>query len=252
MSGIVFCRLTTGSGDDIACEWLDGEGPGIIFCPGFQSDMQGMKALALRQWCVEKGRQYSRFDYRGHGQSGGDITHFTLSHWLADTLQVIDELTVGPQLLVGSSMGGWLSLLAALERPERIAGLLLIAPAQNFTERIVNERMSEAQRVSLANKGRCELFSPYDSRPYIITRELLADGRQHRLGEMPIAIDAPVRIIHGQQDEAVPWQASIRLVEQLSGEDVELQLVKQGDHRLSGTADLHRMLSMLEQLVMFR
>lgn len=241
-------ELFTG-GEHIACQTLPGRGPGVVFCPGFRSDMSGIKAVALDRWCRERGRQYSRFDYRGHGASGGTFSDGTIGAWLADTLAILDQVAAGPQVLVGSSMGGWLALLAALARPEQVKGLLLIAPAPDFTERLYRDRLSEEQRRSLARDGQCLVASDYDPEPYIVTRHLLEEARHHFLLGAPISITAPVWMIQGQLDDAVPWQSTVDLAARLQGDDVELQLIKGGDHRLSEPRDIARMLRALDQLL---
>ncbi|MBN7795980.1 alpha/beta hydrolase [Parahaliea mediterranea] len=225
-----------------------GRGPGLVFCPGFQSDMGGTKAEALADWCRRNDRAYTRFDYRGHGLSGGDFADCTIGMWRDDVLAILDQVAGGPQVLVGSSMGGWLALLAALARPQRVAGLLLIAPAPDFTERLYRERLDGDQLRALERQGYCEMVSAYDPEPYIITRKLVEEARSHQLLGAGIAIDVPVRVIHGQRDDAVPWQLSLDLLDRLRATDVELQLVKAGDHRLSEPADLRRLSRTLEAL----
>lgn len=238
-----------GLAGDLAYRALPGRGPGVLFCPGFHSDMGGTKAEALARWCAARGRQFTRFDYRGHGLSDGAFSEGTIGGWLADTLAIIDRVAAGPQVLVGSSMGGWLALLAALARPERVRGLLCIAPAPDFTERLYRDRLDDAQRRALELTGECRVASDYDPEPYTITRQLLEEARAHFLLRGPIALDQPLRIIQGQRDDAVPWRLALELAERVSGSDVELLLIKDGDHRLSSPADLARMLRTLETLL---
>ncbi len=236
-------------GESIAYHHSRGSTPGVLFCPGFNSDMQGSKALALEAWCLERGRQYTRFDYFGHGQSSGVVEQGTIGRWRSDTLAVLAQVTSGPQYIVGSSMGGWIMLLAALAVPERVAGLVGVAAAPDFTHDLVQRLLDAAQREQLADLGYVDLPSDYDDgRPYRISRELLEEGEAHLLLDDPIPIDVPVRLIHGQADPDIPWQNSLRLAERLSGGDVEVQLVKCGDHRLSGAGDLRRLLNTLGQM----
>lgn len=241
-------EIVGSEGRVLACRHRAGAGPGVVFCAGFNSDMQGIKAQALAAWSEARGQQYTRFDYSGHGASGGAFAEGCIGHWLADTLAVLDEVTSGPQVLVGSSMGGWLGLLAALARPARVTGLLGIAPAPDFTERLYRDRLDAAQRQQLDREGHCLMASAYGEAPYVITRTLLDEARQHSLGT-DIGLDIPVVLLQGQLDEAVPWQATLELMQRIRSPQVELQLVKNGDHRLSGPADLRRMLDALERLL---
>jgi alpha-beta hydrolase superfamily lysophospholipase len=243
-------ELSVGDGLRLAYKALPGRGPGVMFCPGFNSDMQGTKAQALANWCTRRGRSFTRFDYRGHGRSGGSVAEGTIGGWLSDTLAVLDRVTEGSQVLVGSSMGGWLALLAALARPQRVSGLLLIAPAPDFTERLWQHGLSAQQRADLEANGACQVDSDYDEEPYTITRHLLEEARQHCLPAAPIAIDVPVRLLQGQRDTAVPWHQTVELMNRLASEDVELLLLKSGDHRLSGEGELAHLLQTLETLLM--
>jgi pimeloyl-ACP methyl ester carboxylesterase len=241
--------LTLDSGERLAYQSLPGAGPGVLFLPGFNSDMGGTKAEALASWCAAQGRGFTRFDYRGHGRSGGRFADGTIGAWLADTLAILDRVTFGPQVLVGSSMGGWLALLVALARPARVAALVCIAPAPDFTERLWRERLDAGQRRSLEDQGFCEVLSEYDTEPYVITRRLLEEAREHFLLGAPIPIRVPVRLLQGQRDDAVPWSLTVELMASLESEDVELHLLKRGDHRLSEPSQLALMLATLEALV---
>jgi pimeloyl-ACP methyl ester carboxylesterase len=249
-AGVTLQFLNPGEGARIAYENLPGASPGVLFCPGFNSDMQGDKALALRAWCATHGRQFTRFDYSGHGQSSGRFEEGTIGQWLRDTLAVLDEVTAGPQLVVGSSMGGWIMLLAALRRPQRVAGLVGIAAAPDFTESLWRDGLDADQRESLDRSGYCEIPNCYDDgEPYRIGRQLLEEGRDHLLLDADIPIDLPVRLIHGQLDEDVPWEHSLTIARHLQGDDVEIQLVKDGDHRLSRPRDLARLTRTLDALL---
>jgi len=222
--------------------------PGIVFLTGFASDMSGSKASALAAWAAARGQGMLRFDYFGHGQSSGRFRDGTIGRWTADALAVIDTLTTGPQILVGSSMGGWIMLLAALARHDRIAGLVGIAAAPDFTEDLMWDRMSAAQREALARDGVIHEPSKYAEAPYEIGRALIEDGRRHLLLRGRIDIRCPIRLLHGMADPDVPWETSMRLVQQLASDDVILTLIKDGDHRLSRDADLQRLLTTVEEL----
>lgn len=242
--------LNTEAGTTLAYEHLPGMTPGILFCPGFNSDMQGDKAQALRTWCASQGRQFTRFDYSGHGRSSGRFEDGTIGQWLRDTLAVLDGVTDGPQLVVGSSMGGWIMLLTALERPQRVMALVGIAAAPDFTESLWRDGLDDDQRESLEHRGYCEIPNCYDDgQPYRIGRRLLEEGREHLLLDADIPIDSPVRLLHGQLDEDVPWEHSLTLARHLRSDDVEVQLVKNGDHRLSRPHDLARLIRTVETLL---
>jgi pimeloyl-ACP methyl ester carboxylesterase len=223
--------------------------PGIVFLSGFKSDMTGTKASALDEICHARGLGFLRFDYSGHGASSGDFIDGTISRWFSDALAAFDRLTEGPQILVGSSMGGWIMLLVALARPERIKGLIGLAPAPDFTEHLIWWNLSEEERTRLLNDGKLEQPSEYSAEPYVITRALIEDGRKHLLLDGTIAIDAPVRLLHGLDDRDVPHQVSLRLQSRLKSRDVVLQLIKDGDHRLSRPQDIARLSAAVDELV---
>jgi pimeloyl-ACP methyl ester carboxylesterase len=238
-------------GETIAYEHVQGSEPGVTFLSGFNSNMQGDKALFLDAWCRERNRQYTRLDYQGHGQSSGAFEEGTIGLWIDDATAILDEVTAGPQLLVGSSMGGWVMLQLALARPDRVAGLIGIAPAPDFTRALRDGGLSPDQVLQLELSGFCDLENCYDDgQPYRISRELLEEGNRHCLLDADsIAIDLPVRLLHGQCDEDVPWQRSLQLAEKLVSSNVEIQLVKDGDHRLSRPSDLARLGRTLEVLL---
>jgi pimeloyl-ACP methyl ester carboxylesterase len=213
-----------------------------MFLTGYMSDMTGDKALCLDALCARRGQAFVRFDYQGHGASSGAFRDGTIGLWAEDALAVLDQLTEGPQILVGSSMGGWIMLLLARARPRRVAGLVGVAAAADFTEQLIWERYDENQRRTLMARGFIEEANDYDpAKPYIITRALIEDGRRHLLLDGPIPIAAPVRLIHGQKDLDVPWQTALAIKDRLVSADVEVTLVKDGNHRLSGPADLDRL-----------
>ncbi len=213
------------------------------------SDMTGTKARTLDRFCAARGQAYLRFDYFGHGASSGAFAEATVGRWKADTLAVLDALTEGPQVLVGSSMGGWLMLLAALARPERIHALVGIAAAPDATEALMWPRFPQAVRDTILAQGSIRVPSDYSPEGYLITRRLIEEGRSHLITDRPIPIRCPVRLLHGMRDTDVPWQTSLALSEKLDGEDVRLILVKDGDHRLSREADLALLLATIEPLI---
>ncbi len=234
---------TLDRGDGVGLAWAalpaatPGTKPTLVFLPGFRSDMAGSKALALRDWCAATGRGLLRLDYSGHGASGGGFTDGTIGRWTDDALLLIDRLTDGPLTLVGSSMGGWIALLIALARPARIARLVGIAAAPDFTERLMWDAMAPPERAALLRDG--VLLTPSQYRdPVPVTRALIEEGRQHLLLDNPIPITVPVRLLHGQEDPDVPWETALKLAGKLQSEDVIVTLIKDGDHRLSRPSDL--------------
>ncbi len=244
-------RIGSGA-DEIAVEITPGKGPPVLWLGGFRSDMQGGKAVRLAEWGAEHGRKVVRFDYRGHGASGGRFADFVLSDWLADAELVMDTFCEEPPVAVGSSMGGWIALLlakACLSKGKPLAGLVLIAPAADFTERLMLPRFDDAVRKVLAEAGSVELPSDYDE-PYTVTARLFEDGREHLLytDEM-IEVGCPVHILQGVQDDAVPHAHTLELVERLAHDDVVLTLIKDGDHRLSREQDLDRLIAAVEGIV---
>ncbi len=230
-------RLDRGDGIDLAWARLPGRSPTVVFLPGFRSHMQGDKALHLLRLCTETGQAMLRFDYSGHGASAGRFEDGTIGAWAAEALTVIDRLAQGPLILVGSSMGGWIALLAARARPARVAGLVGIAAAPDFTETLMWQAMAPSERARLMHDGIIHVPSEY-SDPLPITRALIEDGRKHLLLHAPIPLCCPVRLLHGQRDPDVPWETSLRLGERISAGDVRIILVKDGDHRLSRPQDL--------------
>lgn len=241
--------LNLPNGKRIAYHKTEGTGPGVLFFGGFKSDMTGTKAVTLEQWCQTHQRAFTRFDYSGHGQSSGRFETGTIGEWLDDALSVIDELTKGPQIIVGSSMGGWLSLLATIARPQRVHALITLACATDFTRRLLMPTFSDVQKQQLTSEGCVLIPCDYDDQqPYPITRQLIEEGDNHLLLDKPIPIHCPVRMFHGMRDPDVPWDFSRRTCEQLESKDATLTLIKQGDHRLSEPADLRLLLNCLEQL----
>jgi pimeloyl-ACP methyl ester carboxylesterase len=240
--------LNRPDGERIAYHHTLGDAPGVLFLGGFKSDMSGSKALALEAWCRARGRAFTRFDYHGHGQSSGAFVDGSIGRWRDDVLAVLDELTEGPQILVGSSMGGWIMLLVALARPHRVAGLIGIAAAADFTEDLIRASLNDAQRERLQREGLIRQPSEYGPDPYPITAHLLDEARDHLLLRGALPISCPVRLLHGMRDADVPWQTSLRIAERLAGEDVRITLLKDGEHRLSRDADLVLLTDTLAEL----
>jgi pimeloyl-ACP methyl ester carboxylesterase len=244
-------EIGTGGGRRaLAIRAREGAAPGLFWLSGYKSDMKGTKAAALAQWAEQVGRACVRFDYSGHGESGGAFTEGTIGRWLADSLAVFDACCRGPQILVGSSMGGWLALLLVLalrargqNRPGTVAGMVLIAPAVDFTEELMWKRFSPAIRQELEENGVWARPSAYAPEPYLITRQLIEEGRNHLILGNMIETGCPVRILQGVEDPDVPWRHAVELVSRLASDDVVLTLVKDGDHRLSRPEDIERLIA---------
>ncbi len=239
---LVSSKITRDDGATIAYHHIPGKSPGVMFLTGFKSDMTGGKALAMEAHCRALGLAFTRFDYFGHGESSGAFEDGTIGRWAEDAVTVLDQVTSGPQILVGSSMGGWIMLLAALARPDRIAGLLGIAAAPDFTRDLIPPTLTPDQLADLDKQGYCQIPNCYeDQQPYVITKALLDEGDRHLLLGGAIALDVPVRLIHGIKDEDVPWKTALSIMERLKSDDVEVQFIKNGDHRLSEDHDLARL-----------
>ncbi|MEM6902604.1 MAG: alpha/beta fold hydrolase [Pseudomonadota bacterium] len=207
--------------------------PWVVFLGGFRSDMTGTKAAFFEQESAALGVSFLRFDYTGHGQSSGDFAAGSIGDWTQDAIDAIDHLTEGKLILIGSSMGGWIMLNVALARLDRIAGLIGIAAAPDFTEDLMYASLTEAEKAALKRDGRIEQPNDYSDEPYLITQHLIEEGRQHLRLREPMPIDVPVRLVHGMRDTDVPWCLSAKIMEQVASDDVELLLVKSGDHRFS-------------------
>ena len=229
----------------LAFHLTEGSGPTIVFLPGYASDMAGTKALALEAWAKSQGRAFLRFDYAGCGASEGAFEDQTLAGWRDDVLAMLDEVVAGPAVLVGSSMGGWLMLLAARARPDRVKGLVGIAPAPDFTD----WGFSTDEKMAILSNGRMERDNPYGPAPTVYTARFWQSGEANRLMFGPIAFDGPVRFLHGMADRDVPWNRSVRLVELIGSADVQLTLVKDGDHRLSRPADIRLLERAVEEVL---
>jgi pimeloyl-ACP methyl ester carboxylesterase len=231
----------------IAVRTREGKSPGLFWLGGFKSDMNGTKADALDRWAENAGRACVRFDYSGHGESGGEFTEGTISRWLEESLAVYTRFGQGPQIVVGSSMGGWLALLLARALAARkdaapIVGMVLIAPAVDFTEALMWKEFSDATRLEIEQKGFWMRPSAYGEEPYPITHGLIEDGRKHLLLGGLIETRCPVHILQGVQDPDVPWRHAVELVSRFSRDDVVLTLIKDGDHRLSRPEDIERLI----------
>lgn len=241
--------LETGHGQKLAY-FKSGGGPvTVVFLGGLMSDMLGTKAIFLENFCRTKGWGYIRFDYSGHGQSSGKFRDGTIGAWRRDTLAIIDGCTKGPLVMVGSSMGGWLALLAALARPDRVQGLVCLAPAPDFTERLLWPGMTAAQKQELEQTGEVHIPSEYGDDPYIFTQILFDEARAHFLLDQPIPLDIPVRLIHGLKDNDVPARVSEEIMARLEGADAKLTLLEEGDHRLSSPKQLDCLGALLEDVV---
>ena len=226
------------AGRRIAYNRSPGRGPGVVFLGGLVSDMTGTKAVHLEAWARAQGRAFLRFDYSGHGESSEAFEDGCIGDWAADARAAIEALTDGPQLLVGSSMGGWIALLMARAIPERVAGIVGLAAAPDFTEDSLWADATDAQRADLMETGRYEVPSDYSDKPYVITRRLIEDGRDHLVLRSPLPLPFPVRLLHGTADTDVPVAVALRLMEHADCPDLRLTLIKDADHRLSTPACL--------------
>jgi pimeloyl-ACP methyl ester carboxylesterase len=251
-------RLDIGVGAErrsIAVRQREGASPGVFWLSGYKSDMNGTKAQALAHWADAAARACVRFDYSGHGESGGAFTDGTIGRWLAESVAVFDACCRGPQIVVGSSMGGWLALLLARALRQRgqatpalVAGLVLVAPAVDFTEELMWKRFTPEIKRELEDKGVWQRPSEYSPEPYLVTQQLIEEGRHHLLLGGMIETGCPVRILQGVLDPDVPWRHAVELVSRLASDDVVLTLVKDGDHRLSRPEDIERLTSAVAEL----
>lgn len=238
-------HLEVGEGLHLAYRHRPGRGPTVVFLPGYMSDMEGSKASALDRWAESEGRAFLRFDYAGCGASTGAFEEQTLHSWRGDVLAMLDDVVEGPVVLVGSSMGGWLMLLAALARPTRIKGLVGVAAAPDFTA----WGFSDEEKMTILREGRLEQPSPYGDAPTVTTRAFWESGEALRLTHSPLAIDCPVRLLHGQRDAEVSWSWTFKLMELIRSDDVQAQIVKDGDHRLSREGDILLLLATVAMLM---
>jgi pimeloyl-ACP methyl ester carboxylesterase len=230
-------RLDRGDGVSLAFRRQVGRGPVVVFLPGLRSDMLGSKACAVAEFCAARGQAFLRLDYYGHGESDGRFEEGTIGRWFEDALHVVTTQTEGPLLLIGSSMGGWMALKLALALGTRVVGLIGIAAAPDFTERLMWASMAPPERHLIETEGRLEVPSPYGD-PLVITRALIEDGRRQVVLDAPLPFAFPVRLLHGQRDADVPWELALTLAQTITGGDVQTMLIKDGDHRLSRPQDL--------------
>lgn len=237
-------RLTRPDGETLAFQRVDGAGPTVVWIGGFRSDMEGTKALALDAAARERGWAFVRYDHFAHGQSSGDWRQATIGRWREDAIALIDHLD-GPVIPVGSSMGGWVALLAALARPGRMAGLVLINPAQDFTERLMWPSLADHIRQAILRDGEATIVEE-GLGEYVLTRRMFEEARDWLLLDGPIPITAPIHVLQGRADDTVPWSHAIALAERLTGGDVRLDLIEGGDHRLSTPRDLARLVEAVE------
>jgi pimeloyl-ACP methyl ester carboxylesterase len=241
--------VVSSAGDELKYKLTHGAGPVVVFLPGYKSDMSGTKATMLAEFCEQNNQACLLFDYSGHGISGGEFLDGTIGRWTRDAIEVIKHAVHHkPVILVGSSMGGWVMLLSAIELKLQVAGMLGIAVAPDFTEDLMWRRFSENQKKQLQDDGVIYLPSEYDE-DYPVTYKAIVDGRKNRLLHDRIIIDCPARFIHGMQDEDVPWRTSLKTLDQLRTPDVQLRLLKDGDHRLSSPQQLGFIREMLEELI---
>ena len=238
-------RLARPDGETLAVRHTRGDGPTVVWIGGFRSDMEGTKALALEAVAQERGWNFVRYDHFAHGQSSGDWREATIGRWREDAIALIDSLD-GPVVPVGSSMGGWIALLLALARPQRMAGLVLVNPAQDFTERLMWPSLADHQRQAILRDGET-LIVEEDLGEYVLTRRMFDEARDWLLLDGAVAISAPVHILQGRADEVVPWRHASALVERLTGGDVRLDLIEGGDHRLSSPTDLARLIEAVDR-----
>ena len=228
----------TSLGRKIAYHKTEGEGVGVVFLGGFKSDMDGTKAIYLEDWAKSKGRPFLRFDYSGHGKSSESFADGCIGDWADDALEIISELTDGKQILVGSSMGGWMALLMAKRIPELIAGLIGIAAAPDFTEDSMWANFTAAQQETIMRDGQLALENAHSDEPYIITQKLIKDGRNQLILREPLDLPFPVRLLHGTADADVDMSVPLRILDHVTGDDVRLSLIKGADHRFSEPENL--------------
>ncbi|NBX03499.1 MAG: alpha/beta hydrolase [Alphaproteobacteria bacterium] len=226
-----------------------GASPTMVFCGGFKSDMTGSKALALEEFCRARGQRFLRFDYTGHGKSSGTFTDGCIGDWFADALDIIDELAGEKFILVGSSMGAWISLLVARARVEKLVAFVGVASAPDFTEKLIWNQMTPEQQKQMMEEGVYYAPSCYGDEPYAITKKLIEDGRGHLLLDSPIALNVPVRLLHGTKDEDVPHAISELLLERITSADKSLTLIEGGDHRLSEPKYLKLLCEVVEGII---
>ncbi|MGV6819899.1 MAG: alpha/beta hydrolase [Parvularcula sp.] len=225
-----------------------GTGPGLVWLGGYASDMRGTKAEAIDAHARSQAMPYLRFDYSGHGESEGDFTDGTIGRWTKDAVFCIETLTQGPQILIGSSMGGWIAGLIARALPEKVAGLILIAPAPDFATELTPKQWPKDQWQQLQETGILRIPSEFDDSVMVYTRTMFEDGAQHRVLDQPLNVEGPVRVLTGMKDDVVPWQHAVRYAEHIKSDDVVVTLVKDADHRMSSEADIARLRTTIDEM----
>ena len=241
--------LRNSNGKTIAYRRISGMNPGIIFLGGFRSDMWGSKAVAIEEFCSERGHSFAAFDYMGHGESSGKFIDGTIGGWLSDSLEIIDYCSDGPQILIGSSMGGWIMLLAALARPSRVSALIGIAAAPDFTEDLMWNVFDKKIKETLIKQGKYFQRGEATTDSYYISLNLIEEARNHLMLRQNIPISIPVRLIHGMDDTSVPWDTSCKIADKLLSEDVHVTLIKDGNHRLSREQDINFLKHTIAELI---
>lgn len=242
-------RFLRDDGSSIAYAYSPGDPPTVVFLGGYASDMSGTKATFLEARSRSREQAFLRFDYQGHGESSGSFADGSIGLWSQDARELIENVSSGPLVLVGSSMGAWIMLKVAVALKSRVAALMGIASAPDFSEDLILPALSKAQRQALEREGLIRLPSRYSDEPQVVTRHFIEEGRRHLLLRSEIDLVCPVRLIHGLEDPDVPWQISLKLAGALRSEDVQLTLIKQGDHRLSTPRDLAIIDRALESLI---
>ena len=238
--------LSRPDGETLAYKVVKGDGPTVVWIGGFRSDMEGTKALALETAARERGWNYVRYDHFAHGQSSGDWKQATIGRWREDAVALIDSLQ-GPVIPVGSSMGGWVALLATLARPERVKGVVLVNPAQDFTEKLMWPGLADHERQAILREGET-VITEEGLGSYVLTRRMFEEARDWLLLDGVIDIAAPVHVLQGRADDVVPWRHQVELAERLAGGDLRLDLIEGGDHRLSTPSDLTRLVAAVEAM----
>jgi pimeloyl-ACP methyl ester carboxylesterase len=240
--------LDTSAGRKLAYHKTQGRGPGVVFLGGFMSDMSGTKAVFLEDWAKSQGRGFLRFDYSGHGESSGTFAEGCIGDWAEDALEALSKLTEGPQILVGSSMGGWIALLLARKVPKRVHGLVGVAAAPDFTEDSMWPGLTDAQRAEILEQGQISVPNGYDDTPYTLTRHLFEDGKMQLVLRTPLDLPFPVRLMQGTSDEAVATSVPLRMIAHATCPDMRLTLVKDADHRFSTPACLEMITAAITEL----
>lgn len=240
---------TTASGYRIRYGHQPGRAPGVLFCCGFRSDMESTKATALAEWCAAEGVAFTAFDYFGHGKSEGEFKDFTIGTAIEGAIEMLDHVATGPQLLVGSSMGGWVALKAARERRGQVCGIIGVAAAPDFTDRLMVGRMTPEQRRALVDEGVVYVYSDATQSEYPISQAFLDEAKTHLMLDDAIGLDIPVHLFHGQADMDVPWETALILSEKLTSDEVSITLIKDGDHRLNRPSDLALLMEAVGRMV---